>query len=92
MHSFLRVLLLTLLSASFNPPVLGNPISKQGASNTANLAKRAAPLCSTSDAGLTLLRPLIQENNKRVFSSAIEDWWVEDKALLRLVGRNATAK
>jgi len=41
-----------------------------------NLGNRAAPLFSTSDAGPTLLKPRYYENKKRVFSSAIEDWWI----------------
>ncbi len=79
MHISLRVLLLTLLLASFNASVLGNRFAEQGASKTADLAKKAAPLLSTSDPGepgLTLLSSRNHDNNKRVFSSAVEDWWI----------------
>lgn len=41
-----------------------------------NLIRRAAPPLSSSGAGLILLKPRNQDNNKRVFSSAIEDWWI----------------
>lgn len=74
MYSSLGVLLLTLLLASFNPSVLGSPLLEQGASNSMYLTERPAQPLSTSDTGLTLPKPRIQENKKRVFSSAIEDW------------------